>query len=216
MTLDRDHNPELSPVAIREPAGVGAGPSSRPGGIDTAAGTTLHDTRNEGRAAVVEPLTVKIDTPWTVAEIAAAREMWDQGLTTREIAARLSRSKNMVCGLARRQGFPVRGRPGGWGPDTVRKPKAAPAQPFKLPAFGNPSHGLAHLFPALEPREVVVPLRSNIRNPLPIPRGAIGPARKCQWTDCERAPWLFCEAMSLAGYSYCPGHKARVFRGIEE
>jgi hypothetical protein len=156
-------------------------------------------------------------TPWSVADIARALALWESGLPAAEIAAKLGRTKNMVCGLARRKNFPARPQPGGWKPNTepngrrALKPKPAP-RPFQLPQNGNPSHGVSQLFPPMEPREAAPIWRSNTRSPLPIPRGAIGPARSCQWTDCERAPWLFCDAPTVAGYSWCRQHKAAVFR----
>ena len=145
-------------------------------------------------------------TAWSAEEIQRARELWDQGLTAAEIASALRRSKNMVCGLARRQKFPARYQPGGWNPNTVPKPKSKPS--FSL----APQFQIARAFPAPEPREGDPPQwRPAFGQPLPIPRGAIGPARACQWTDCERAPWRFCDAPSTAGYSFCAHHKARVF-----
>lgn len=45
--------------------------------------------------------------PEVVAEI---RKLWDEGLTYREIAARLSLTKGQVAGIALRNDFPMRRR----------------------------------------------------------------------------------------------------------
>lgn len=50
------------------------------------------------------------------------------------------------------------------------------------------------------------------RYKLPIPVGAVGRARTCQWPTSDRRPWTFCGCDSQPGYSYCAGHKAVAFR----
>jgi hypothetical protein len=155
-------------------------------------------------------------TPWSPEEIAKARQLWDNKYTTAEIGAKLGRTKNQVCGLARRQNFPMRPNPGGWnaseGPRTKRA-KELPRHREHLYWVAPPPPLSARAYPAPEPHSTPpVHWRPVVRAPLPIPRGAIGPARTCQWTDCHRAPWLFCDAPSMAGYSYCTDHKAVVFR----
>ena len=147
------------------------------------------------------------DSPWSPALDAKLIQMWYDGLPTAVIGDRLGVSKNSVIGRKNRlelvsRGSPIKNCP-------VAKPKRKPI-PIALPLS-------ASIMPPPDPHAAPPvhwrPIRSA---PLPIPRGAIGPARTCQWTDCKRAPWLFCDGATLPGYSWCEGHKARVFRVCAE
>jgi hypothetical protein len=142
-------------------------------------------------------------TPWTPELQGRLMADWAAGYTAAEIGERLGVGKNAVIGRRRRTALPSRPSPIKGGP--VVKPKRKPA-PIALPVS-------AKLHPPLPPHPTPsVHWRPVVKSPLPIPRGAIGPARTCQWTDCARAPWLFCDAPSTAGYSWCAAHKALVFK----
>jgi len=144
-------------------------------------------------------------SPWSPDLDAKLVRLWYLGIPTSDIGRQLDVTKNAVIGRKNRLGLVSRGSPIKGGP--VVKPKRKPA-PIALPVLVS-----AKINPPLPPHPTPpVHWRPVVRAPLPIPRGAIGPARTCQWTDCARAPWLMCDAPTTAGYSWCAAHKARVFR----
>lgn len=49
----------------------------------------------------------------------------------------------------------------------------------------------------------------------PKPAQPGGPAKTCRWVTNNARPWLFCDAPSMGGYSYCPDHKEMMFRAFE-
>jgi hypothetical protein len=141
--------------------------------------------------------------PWTHALDARLIAMWYDGLATAEIGDRLGITKNAVIGRKNRLGLASRLSPIKGGPVVRMKRKPSP---IALPTS-------ARITPPPPPHATPpVHWRGVVKNPLPIPRGAIGPSRTCQWTDCERAPWLMCDAPTTAGYSWCAAHKAIVFK----
>jgi hypothetical protein len=50
----------------------------------------------------------RIDQPWTAAEVSRLRRLWEAGLTANEIAEAMKRSRNSICGAARRYDLPRR------------------------------------------------------------------------------------------------------------
>jgi GcrA cell cycle regulator len=138
---------------------------------------------------------------WPDADIARLRQLWADGLPTREIAVALGRTKNAVIGKANRIPLPARPDPNKWRRKNALKPRVK--QPMAL---------------LLDPQKIGQEngsIRGGPRNrdmrALPIPRGQHGPARSCQWPTTVCKPWRFCEAVTVAGYSYCAGHKAQAF-----
>jgi GcrA cell cycle regulator len=138
--------------------------------------------------------------------------MWYDGLPTAEIGERLAVSKNAVIGRKNRLNLTSRQSPIKGGPVVRMKRKPAPIPLHDM--AGNPTWAVtAAIVRTSDPMEPVPQFpRVPPAAALPIPRGAIGPARTCQWTDCERAPWLMCDAPTTAGYSWCAAHKAIVFK----
>jgi hypothetical protein len=162
--------------------------------------------------------------PWTPALDARLIAMWYDGLPTAEIGDRLGITKNAVIGRKNRLGLASRLSPIKGGPVVKPKRKPAPiALPFSARIASQPAR--SEYAPGVLFDDAVKTGREARtgsggqhfvtdfkRHPLPIPRGSIGPARTCQWTDCHRAPWLMCDAPTTAGYSWCAAHKAIVFK----
>jgi GcrA cell cycle regulator len=167
----------------------------------------MEETHAQHRAAGYAP-----GGPWTPALDAQLVTMWYDGLPTATIGERLGITKNAVIGRKNRLNLTSRQSPIKGGPVVRMRRKPAP---IVLPDMaGKPTWTVTAAI--VRTSDPMAPLPQFPRVPpaaaLRIPRGAIGPARTCQWTDCERAPWLFCDAPSTAGYSYCPDHKAVVFK----
>lgn len=145
--------------------------------------------------------------PWTDRALTMLRQMWDDGAAASAIAAELGTTKNSVLGKAHRLRLPARANPvprppGGW----VKPPPKPDRVGIKRPA------GHAAVRDTFEALGLTI-YRARVppSAALPIPRGSIGPARTCQWTDSNRAPWEWCGAPSLDGYSWCAAHKRVVF-----
>lgn len=145
--------------------------------------------------------------------------MWLAGHATREIGAALGVSHNSVISRRKRDDLPGRGspiRPNASGIPSIRQVQreraaAGLANPPYVRTVNAPTLSfLTPERPALHPFPRV--FGSAV---LPIAVGAVGRARTCQWTECNRAPWRFCDAPSVAGYSWCGAHRARVFRPVE-
>ena len=159
------------------------------------------------------------DSPWNEAMDARLVAMWHEGLSAAAIGRELGLSKGSV--ISRKRRLPeLDARPSpikaGGRVKPKRKPApikldlpSRPAAP-KLPWFGVTWKGTPDTYEGPPPM-----WRPHAGNALPIPRGAIGPSRTCRWTDCNRAPWLFCDAPSVANKSWCEAHNAIVFRPAE-
>ncbi|MCQ8240555.1 GcrA family cell cycle regulator [Rhizosaccharibacter radicis] len=67
--------------------------------------------------------------PWTDDEIALLRQLWSDGFTSGQIAARMGRSRSCIMGAVRRYGLPGRpgARTGGARPNTGRRRVATSA-----------------------------------------------------------------------------------------
>lgn len=217
-----------SPSSARSPSPVLAVPgaernglNSPPAGTLSAGGLLNHEISQECEAPPVVPPTAGAapapaipaasgrgaptrgggTNDWPAADIARLRQLWADGLPTKQIGIEMDRSKNAIIGKANRLKLPARPDPNKW------RRKNAIQQRAKQPM------GLL-----LDPQKIGqenASMRGAPRNremrALPLPRGQHGPARSCQWptTDCK--PWRFCDAPSLAGYSYCAGHKTQAF-----
>jgi len=167
---------------------------------------------------------------WTEERLAKLRELWDSGMATEAIGAKLGTTKNSVVGKAHRLKLPSRPSPIKSDPNAPRKPrkKAPRAVQLTLPSEApkwRPMPRSPFVQPDAPPdvsyREAMDPvaLRAHAETrrayKLPVPVGALGRSPTCQWTDSERRPWVFCGCKSAPGYSYCEAHRAVVFRPME-
>lgn len=145
---------------------------------------------------------------WNERVVAKLRALWADGMPVRQIGAELGCNASQVIGKAHRLDLPRRQNPV---KRTYEKRPAVPPKNNSAPY----TVGVAEVVDArvLE----VVPIaterfaRVRIADRLPVPVGALPPSRTCQWTDSARWPWVFCGCATVPGYSWCAGHKARVF-----
>jgi hypothetical protein len=182
--------------------------------------------------------------PWSAAMDARLVAMWRDGMSTVDIGLALGVSKNSVISRKRRlpelDARPSPIKTGGRVKPKRKPPPIAldlPSRPAVTPpSRGNDLRWQRAIMSSRAPRDTMfddpiklatfgvaregsgtqqprfIPSRAT---PLPIPRGAIGPARTCQWTDCKRAPWLFCDGPTVPNKSWCETHSAIVFRPAE-
>lgn len=138
---------------------------------------------------------------WTDEIIQQLRELWDQGLPTKQIGLRLGISKNAVVGKARREGFTPRPSPIGKQTPGPRPPRAAPRK--TLPPLASERSARS---------ERVVRLPVVYREPPP-PRQplAVMLGTRCQYPLGEPGTreFRFCDqpVAALHPYSYCDTHR---------
>lgn len=131
---------------------------------------------------------------WTVIKVEQLRELWADGLTTREIAVELGRgfTRNAVIGKAWRLRLKLGPRPKG------------------SPQVSRPN-------PAPKPKEITPPAPEipPPRTPSPWPQPRMRRLQlvdlelhHCRWGigDPHQGGFYFCAADALAGQVYCPFH----------
>jgi GcrA cell cycle regulator len=147
-------------------------------------------------------------TEWPPERIAAARALWDEGLSTPQIGRRLGCSKNAVVSIARRarpkfterQSPIIRG-----GPQTPASARQAARR------AGGPSPARERsTLPALasSPSPDTSRPMQQLRQPPPYVPPHLGPVTACCWPIGEpRTPgFRFCEAPTRPGKPYCHEH----------
>lgn len=163
------------------------------------------------------------------------KALWAQGLPIREIARQMDTTPNAIAGRRKRLNLLTRGSPikGPRGEKAIPVPRhGAAAVEAARRAFGVEIVRKRSTWAMSSPDRPQAPANTltldvhdqTIRdweyrgavalkkNRLPIPVGAIAPARTCQWPTTDRRPWAFCGCAAVAGYSYCAGHKVQAFR----
>ena len=151
---------------------------------------------------------------WEPHEIDAARRMWDDGLSAREIGDRLNRTRNAVIGLANRQGFQKKRAPAALAPD-----RPTPARRVTMPTQKSPRHAdpipprpiyprlrkaSLHAVEALEPASLGVALM-NLTN------------AQCHWPATGAGSvTLFCGHPVHEERPYCLHHCQRAYRAAEK
>jgi GcrA cell cycle regulator len=135
-------------------------------------------------------------SPWTSDRDAQLTELWASGITTRQIGAAMSITKNAAIGRARRLDLPPRPspikRPGTASPAAVSVPKPQPVRPR-----------------AVAPARVPVPAPPPVEAPVVF---RAPPQTTCQYPLNDGQPWRFCSDPSIAGKVYCEFHQARCWR----
>ena len=133
--------------------------------------------------------------------IAQARVLWDQGVTTADIAQRMGVTKNSIVGLAHRNGFTPRPSP-----IKARDPSAPPRRAHIKRA---PATTLAPL--VIEPRRTSGTIKRTLDVAPPVPVVARLPTRGgCAYPMWPNGPVPrpapFCTAVTLPGRPYCRLH----------
>jgi GcrA cell cycle regulator len=146
---------------------------------------------------------------WTAQEVATARELWDAGVSTVDIAKRVGRTKNAVCGLRKRRGWLPRPEP----VQLSQEQRAARAMKARLAAKMARNAGAEIVREARKraakprPKPVIVP---PLAPPAPEPV-SLYQLDGCRWIENDGRPWRFCCAPVVAGGPYCAEHRARCY-----
>lgn len=138
---------------------------------------------------------------WTAEAKAKVSELWDVGLSCKDIGIRLGTTKNSIVGQVHRMQLPPRGSP-------IRFTSG----PRKTRASRQPVH-----------REVTLPRLVSLVPPPPKPAPVIvvapPPPRptskaRCEWLDGHRPSFIRCEAMTMRDSVYCHAHSCRAYRSM--
>jgi|SRR5215469_247361 len=166
--------------------------------------------------------------PWDKDEDRSLRRYWGDGLSCAAIAQKLARSKSSVVARANRLALAPRPSPIGPNAAAVRRAfLSAAGLADQAPRKSTPKPGAHHSAtepvdrpqaaspvpppPALPPKDQVPEHSPPAVSPRLLPPAAFPAFRTCQWTDSQNRPWRFCEAPTLDGSAYCPGHHARCY-----
>lgn len=131
---------------------------------------------------------MKSDHPWTSADIARLRTLWDEGLSTSKIGREIGVSKNAVCGKVARLKLTPR-------PSPIPVPKEG-ARPKKIKRVTGPT-----LVPIMA--EVV-----DVQQPLTPFRAQAQSRHSCCWPIGEPGTrtFRFCTDQASFGRPYCVEH----------
>lgn len=160
------------------------------------------------------------------AGIEQLRTLWAEGHSTSEIARRIGVTKNAIVGKAHRLDLPGRPSPirrGECVPPPIRRimgptlpplPSVAAVEivaPVVAQEAPTVSLRLKEVIAMKLPKVVAVPARVVKPEPTPEPATTfIARSGKCQWTDSEAWPWVFC-GDATDGDSWCTCHRRIVF-----
>lgn len=139
---------------------------------------------------------------WTPEKINKLREMRDAGHSAVIIGEALGVSRNAVLGKVFRLGLPRMKDAGAAGD---RKPRA---KPLRKP--------VARVKPVARPPVAYKPLRQPVEPPALVSLNIgildLGPGM-CRWIEgSHEHPAIYCGAGCDEGQSFCPGHRALVYR----
>lgn len=147
------------------------------------------------------------DFEWTEKQIKDLRELWDQGLSAGQIAARFSGvSRNAIIGKARRLGLSSR-------KNMQIRPRAkmiAPPKASVKPLVRDPRRPVKKADPV---KSAEVKRIENRPAPMDMPKPLFKHLFDLNHNDCrwpvsgEKASTLFCGHPSEPNCSYCAGHK---------
>jgi GcrA cell cycle regulator len=150
---------------------------------------------------------------WTLEAIDRLRDMWAQGLTTKEIGRRMGVSKNAITGKAHRLNLSTR-------PSPIRRDPAAPRVTQLMTPRMKEIIAEAHIAEARKKRRLPkAEERVETDEPPPPAAGALTgtqPAKttqrviKCCWPsgDPGTQEFQFCGKDSMSGKPYCAKHAA--------
>lgn len=162
---------------------------------------------------------------WTEAQLKLAREEWDAGTPTGQIARKVGVSKNSLIGVAHRRKFPPRPSPIRVRTSTGELVPVVPVKGRSPGSYAVPKKPLPPWPPDPAPQQAVVEVKmdSAPESPSPAPEKArpvlarlnpplagIAPHRECQWPLGEpgRPGFKLCGATRVSGarYPYCAEH----------
>lgn len=121
----------------------------------------------------------------TPSALKLGRELWDQGVSTLEIAARLHTTKNAIVGKAHRLHWPSR-------PSPIKRERTSKQKPIR-----NEARTLPDMFALLS-----IPRAPRVARPV----RTYSPTKECQYLFGERHAWRFCGEKTKLGSSYCAEH----------
>jgi len=140
--------------------------------------------------------------PWTTEQDWNLARLWESGLTARNIAERLGRTRNSIIGRVHRlkltpRGSPIRG--------AAQRPKSdvkPPRVKLTLPARV-----------VIAAKQAAYLSRQPKPPPAPLMALPISARHACQWIAGEPSADDACKcgAPAVAGWSWCPEHLARVY-----
>jgi hypothetical protein len=148
----------------------------------------------------------------TEAAVARARELWDLGVSTREIGRQVGCTKSSVVGYAHRQGWPPRPSP------IIRNGKRAeavervPDKPHHKAAGAAPGTATQRAKRAAQRAQQrnewgETPMREAVRpERLAVPTATFS---RCQWITSDGRPWAMCDAPVPGTGPYCEEHRTR-------
>jgi GcrA cell cycle regulator len=136
--------------------------------------------------------------------LARARQLWDEGMAVRDIAAAIGHgcTADAVIGKARRAGWLPHPRP----PNGVAERAALKADV----RYGRTAEYQRKRRKAADPWGAKPAAVACQPERLAVPTLAF---RTCQWPQGERGDWRWCDAPAIEGKPYCAEHMARAFVG---
>jgi GcrA cell cycle regulator len=159
----------------------------------------------------------KSETDWESALVLRLRELWADGLKTKDIACELGVSKNAVVGKAHRLNLPPRPSPirrGGVVPVAIARVGRRATLPT-LATVSPVARARVQPMPAL-PAEPPEPMRAPV--PIVAPAAVAPPAPPRRVNDCcwpigepGRPEFRFCASRATFGRPYCEEHSARAY-----
>ena len=143
---------------------------------------------------------------WDAADDARLTLLWAEGMSTAQIGIRIGRTKSAAIGRARRLNLvprpsPLPGAPKQRAVQVAPKAQREPPSPEPQVRIVRPDPPAAAPPPELPP--AAPPLSPHVR---PV---AFSIPKTCQWTDSDRAPWVWCGAPTVEHGPWCAEHRKR-------
>lgn len=145
---------------------------------------------------------------WTPERDAELKRLWNLGWTASKIGEKMGCTRNAVIGRSRRMGLVRRRNP------TIKTENPSPESLRKRHQRKEGKHAHKVNLKATNPLKVKTAV---VAAPAPkatqaVPRAVGGGS--CQWTDSDRAPWVFCDQAAVEARPYCEAHCARAYAGF--
>jgi GcrA cell cycle regulator len=143
---------------------------------------------------------------WDPADDARLTLLWNDGMSTAQIGIRIGRTKSAAIGRARRLNLlprpsPLPGPPKPRAAQVAPRAQREPPSPEPQVRIVRPDPPAAAPPPELPP--AAPPLSPHVRSV------AFSVPKTCQWTDSDRAPWVWCGAPTVEHGPWCAEHRRR-------